>query len=329
MPGTTQSSRRGVLAAAALAAIWTAAGDATAQGYPSRPVRVIVPSSPGGGTDILTRLLTPALSERLGQQVIVDNRPGAGSIIGNDLAAKSAPDGYTLLMGISTLAILPATKKKLPYDALKDLAPVTQVIAAPNILVVHPSLPVKSVKELIAFARKRPNEINYASAGSGTNPHLSMELFLTMANVKMVHIPYKGLGPAIVDLLAGHVVTATTTMLSGLPHVRSGRLRGLATTGATRSGALPQLPTVAEAGVPGYEATQWYGLFAPAGTPREVIAKLHEAMTAVLRSPAVSQKLAADGADAVANTPVEFARVLRAETEKWAKVARAAGIKPE
>ncbi|MBI2296820.1 MAG: tripartite tricarboxylate transporter substrate binding protein [Betaproteobacteria bacterium] len=316
-----------LLCAALVAA---SAGDGLAQaGYPNRPVRVVVPSSPGGGTDILTRQLTSGLSQRLGQQVIVDNRPGAGSIIGNELVARATPDGYTLLMGISTLAILPATKKKLPYDALKDLAPVTQVISAPNILVVHPSLPPKSVKELIAFARKRPNEINYASAGAGTNPHLTMELFLTMTNVKMVHIPYKGLGPALVDLLAGHVVAATATMLSGLPHVRSGRLRGLATTGAKRSSALPDLPTIAEAGVPGYEATQWYGMFAPAGTPPEIIAKLHEAMTAVLRSPAVSQKLAADGADAVANTPEEFARVMRAETEKWAKVARAAGIKPE
>ena len=329
MPGTLQSPIRGVLAAAAIAATWIVAGDAAAQAYPTRPVRVIVPSSPGGGTDILTRLLTPGLTERLGQQVVVDNRPGAGSIIGNELVARATPDGYTLLMGISTVAILPATKKKLPYDALKDLAPVTQVISAPNILVVHPSLPARSVKELVAFARKRPNEINYASAGTGTNPHLSMELFLSMTNVKMVHIPYKGLGPAVVDLLAGHVVTATTTMLTGLPHVRSGRLRGLATTGARRSSALPQLPTIAEAGVPGYEAVQWYGLFAPAQTPREIIAKLHGAMTAVLRSPAVAEKLAADGADAVGNTPEEFARVLRAETEKWAKVARAAGIKPE
>jgi tripartite-type tricarboxylate transporter receptor subunit TctC len=300
----------------------------TAQGYPSRPVRVIVPSSPGGGTDILMRLVAPAFAERLGQQVVVDNRPGAGSIIGNELAAKAAPDGYTLLMGISTLAILPATKKKLPYDALRDLVPITQAIVAPNILVVHPSLPARSVKELVALARSRPNEIPYASAGTGTNPHLSMELLLNMTGVKMVHVPYKGLGPALNDLVAGHVVTATTTMLSGLPHVRSGRLRGLATTGAKRSSALPELPTVAEAGVPGYEAVQWYGLFAPAGTPREVIAKLHEAMTGALRAPAVAHKLAADGADVVGNAPEEFARVLRAEIEKWSKVARAAGIEP-
>lgn len=296
--------------------------------YPTRAVRIVVPSSPGGGTDILTRLLTPRLTERLGQTVVVDNRPGAGSIIGNDVVAKAAPDGYTLLMGISTLAILPSMHKKLPYDAMGDLAPITQAISAPNILVVHPSLPVKTVKELIAFAKKRPGELNYASAGLGTNPHLSMELFLSMANVKMVHVGYRGLGPAIVDLIAGQVVVATSTMLAGLPHVRSGRLRALGVTGSERSSVLPDLPTVAEAGVPGYEATQWYGLFAPAKTPKEIIGKLHGAMTAVLHSPPVKEKFTSDGAQPVGNTPEEFARVLRSETEKWAKVVRIAGIEP-
>lgn len=313
-----------LLCAALVAA---AAGDSLAQaGYPNRPVRVVVPSSPGGGTDILTRRLLPGFSQRLGQQVVVDNRPGAGSIIGNELVARATPDGYTLLMGISTLAILPSIHEKLPYDAQKDLAPITQTIAAPNILVVHPSLPVKTVKELIAFARQRPGELNYASAGPGTNPHLMMALFLSMTNLNMVHIPYKGLGPAIVDLLTGQVVVMTGTMLSTLRHVQSGRMRGLATTGATRSSALPDLPTVAEAGVTGYEATQWYGLFAPAGTPKEVINKLNGAMVATLR--AESAKFAADGAEAVGNTPEEFKRVLQSETVKWGKVVRAAGLKP-
>lgn len=312
-----------------VALLATAAGAAFGQAdYPSRPVRIIVPSSPGGGTDILTRLLTPRLSERLGQTVVVDNRPGAGSIIGNDVVAKSTPDGYTLLMGISTLAILPSMHKKLPYDAMRDLAPVTQAISAPNILVVHPSLPVKTVKELIAFAQKRPGELNYASAGPGTNPHLSMELFLSMTKIKMVHIPYRGLGPAMVDLIAGQVVAATSTMLAGLPHIRSGRLRALGLTGTKRNNALPGLPTVAEAGVPGYEAVQWYGLFAPAKTPREIIGKLHGAMTGVLHSPAVKEKFAADGAEPVGNTPEEFARFMRSETDKWAKVVRAAGLEP-
>jgi tripartite-type tricarboxylate transporter receptor subunit TctC len=296
--------------------------------YPSRAVRIIVPSSPGGGTDILTRLLTPQLSERLKQTVVVDNRPGAGSIIGNDVVAKSAPDGYTLLMGISTVAILPSIHKKLPYDAMRDLAPITQAISAPNILVVHPSLPVKTVKELIAFAQKRPGEINYASAGPGTNPHLSMELFLSMTKIKMVHIPYKGLGPAMVDLVAGQVVAATSTMLAGLPHVRSGRLRALALTGARRNSVLPDLPTVAEAGVPGYEAVQWYGLFAPAKTPKEIIGKLHGAMAGVLHSPEVKKKFVGDGAEPVGSTPEEFARFLRSETDKWGKVVQMAGIQP-
>lgn len=312
-----------------VALLAAAAGAALAQtDYPSRPVRIVVPSSPGGGTDILTRLLTPRFSERLGQPVVVDNRPGAGSIIGNEIVAKAPPDGYTLLMGISTLAILPSMHKKLSYDALRDLAPITQAISAPNILVVHPSLPVKSVKELIAFAHKRPGELNFASAGLGSNPHLSMELFLSMAQIKMVHIAYKGLGPAVVDLLAGHVVLATATMLTGLPHVRSGRLRGLGVTGASRSSVLPDLPTVAEAGLPGYEVAQWYGLFAPARTPGEIIAKLHAATAGVLQTPAIREKFAADGADAVGNTPDEFARLLRSETGKWAKVVRGAGIEP-
>jgi len=256
--------------------------------------------------------------------VVVDNRPGAGSIIGNDLVAHAKPDGYTLLMGISTLAILPSTRKKLPYDALTDLAPITQTIAAPNILVVHPSLPVKSVKELIAFARKR--DLDYASAGPGTNPHLSMALFLNMTHLKMVHIPYKGLGPALVDVMTGRVPVVMGTMLSTLRHVQSGRLRALATTGTKRSSALPKVPTVAEAGVKGYEVTQWYGLFAPAGTPKPIVDKLNSAMVGALR--AESQKFARDGADAVGNSPEEFGQILKAETEKWAKVVRAAGVKP-
>lgn len=315
------------LAAAGLLALATGAAYGQTN-YPTRAVRVIVPSSPGGGTDILSRLVSPGLSERLGQTVVVDNRPGAGSIIGNDVVAKAPPDGYTLLMGISTLAILPAMHKKLPYDAMRDLAPITQVIAAPNILVVHPSMPVKTVKELIAFAKKRPGEINYGSAGLGTNPHLSMEHFLSMTDVKLVHVAYKGLGPALVDLVAGQVQTAISTMLAGLPHIKSGRLRALATTGAKRSSSLPDLPTVSEAGVSGYEAVQWYGLFAPAKTPREIINKVNEAMRSTLQSPDVKKRLATDGTEPVGSSPEEFARFLRSETEKWGKVVRAAGIQP-
>lgn len=314
---------------ALLAATLAAAIPAAAQTYPARPVRVIVPSSAGGGTDIMARILAPGLSERLGQQIVIENRPGAGTLIGNEIAAKSAPDGYTLLMGLSTLAILPAMHRKMPYDALKDLAPVTQTVAAPNILVVHPSLPVKSVKELIAFARARPGQLNFGSAGMGTNPHLSMELFRSMARLDMVHVAYKGSAPAITDLLAGHVVVMTATMLTGLPHVKTGRLRALGTTGAKRVAAAPEIPTVAEAGLPGYEAVQWYGLLAPAATPKDIIAKLHAATVSVLHSPAVKHRFEAEGAEPVGNTPEEFARFIRAETEKWAKVVREAGIKPE
>jgi tripartite-type tricarboxylate transporter receptor subunit TctC len=316
------------LAATLLAAAF--ALDALAQTpYPTRAVRVIVPSSPGGGTDIMARLIAPALAERLGQPIVIDNRPGAGTLIGNELAAKSAPDGYTLLMGLSTLAILPAMHKKMPYDALRDLAPITQTVTAPNILVVHPSLPVKSVKEFIAFARARPGQLNFGSAGAGTNPHLSMELFRSMAKLDMVHVAYKGSAPAIADLVAGHVVAMTATMLTGLPHARSGRLRALGTTGAQRIAAAPDIPTVAESGLPGYEAVQWYGLFAPAATPREIVAKLHAATVAALHVPAVRQRLEAEGVEPVGNSPEEFARLLRTETEKWAKVVREAGIKPE
>ena len=296
-------------------------------GYPSRPVRVIVPSAPGGGTDILTRRITPAFSQRLGQQVIVENRGGAATIIGNDIAAHAVPDGYTLLMGLSTLTILPSIRKQLPYDALKDFAPITQAVAAPNILVVHPSLPVKTVKELTAFARARPGELNYASAGIGSNPHLSMALFLNMTGVKMVHITYKGLGPALVDVISGQVIVMFGTMLSSLSHVKSGRLRGLATTGLGRSSALPDLPTLDQAGVKGYEVTQWYGLFAPTGTPPQAIDTLHKVMAGALRSE--KQKFAVDGVETVANTPEEFRRALESEIAKWAKVARAAGINPQ
>lgn len=297
--------------------------------YPSKPVRMIVPSSAGGGTDIIARIVAPRLSERLGQQVIIDNRPGAGTMIGTELAAKAPGDGYTILMGLSTLATNPVIYKKVSYNALTDFAPITLVFSAPNILVVHPSLPIKTVKELIWFAQARPGQLNYASAGLGTNPHLCMELFLSLAGLKMVHIPYKGSAPAIIDLLSGQVVTMTATMLTGMPHIRSGRLRALGTTGAKRSAAAPDVPTVAEAGVPGYEAVQWYGALAPANTPKEIVTRLHRDLTGILQTAEVKERFAADGGDAAGNTPEEFTRYIRSEIEKWARVAKAAGIKPE
>lgn len=318
-------------ASALLAAIIAlSAGGAAAQaGYPVKPVRLVVPSSPGGGTDITARILAPKLSEALGQQVVVENRAGAGTMIGTELVAKAPPDGYTLLMGLSTLAINPAMYKKVPYDAVRDFAPISQVISAPNMLVVHPSVPVKTVKELIAFMRARPDQLNYASAGHGTNPHLSMELFLSMTKVKAVHIPYKGLAPGIVDLIAGHVTLASATMLTGLPHVKSGRLRCLGTTGDKRAAVLPEYPTIAEAGVPGYEASQWYGVLAPAQTPKEIVARLNTEIVRILQAPDMKQKLAADGTDPVGSAPDEFARYIKSELTKWGKVARDAGITPE
>ncbi len=302
---------------------------ANAQTYPAKPVRLIVPSSAGGGTDIVARILSPDLSKRLGQQVVIENRAGAGTMIGIEAAARSAPDGYTLLMGLSTLAINSALYKKVPYDPVRDFAPITQAVSSASIIVVHPSVPVKTVKELIAFARARQGQLNYASAGVGTYPHMTMELFLSMAQLKMEHIPYKGTGPAMIDMIAGQVSTMAATILTGMPHIRSGRLRPLGISSATRSPIVPEIPTVAEAGLPGFESVQWYGMLAPARTPKDIITRLHAEMTRVLQQPDIKERFASDGADPVGNTPEEFARYIQSELIKWAKVAREAGIKPE
>jgi len=316
------------LACAALAA--AAAGAAFAQaGYPGKPVRMVVPSSAGGGTDIVARIIAPELSKRLGQQVVIDNRPGAGTMIGIEVAAKSPPDGYTLLMGLSTLAINSALYKKVPYDPVRDFAPITVAVTSASILVVHPSLPVKTLKELISFARARPGQLNYASAGIGTYPQMTYELFLSMAKLKMVHIPYKGTAPAMIDMLAGQVATMAATVLTGLPHIRTGRLRPLGITSAKRNAVVPDIPTVAEGGLPGYESVQWYAVLAPAQTPRNIIAKLHTELVHVLHSPEIKKRFAADAAETVGNTPEEFARHIRSELDKWEKVAREAGIQPE
>jgi tripartite-type tricarboxylate transporter receptor subunit TctC len=317
---------RGLLIATAL----LAAGVAQAQqNYPVRPIRLVVPSSPGGGTDITARIIAPKLGEYLGQQVVVENRPGAGTMIGGEVVARAPPDGYTLLMGISTLAINPAMYRKVPYDALKDFAPISQVVALPNVLVTHPSLPVKTVRELIAFAKSRPGQINFASAGVGTNPHLSMELFLSMTGVKMIHVPYKGSGQGVIDLIAGHVTVMTPSILTALGYVKDRRLRALGVTSAKRAGGAPDIPTIAEAGVPGYEAVQWFGVLAPAGTPRDIVSRLHKEIVRTVQTPDIRQKLVNDGADPVGSLPEEFAAFIRSETAKWAEVAKAIGLKPE
>jgi tripartite-type tricarboxylate transporter receptor subunit TctC len=314
--------------AAAAAVLMTSPASAQSS-YPVKPVRIVVPSSAGGGTDIIARIVAPKLTQALGQQIVIDNRPGAGTMIGGELVAKAPPDGYTVLMCVSTLATNPVIYRKVPYNAITDFAPVTLVLTASNILVVHPSLPPRTVKELIAFAKARAGQLNYGSAGLGTGPHLSMELFLSMTGLKMVHVPYKGSAPAMVDLVGGQVGVMAATALTGIPHIRVGRLRALGVTGAKRTSAAPDVPTIAEAGVPGYEAVQWYGMVAPANTPREVITRLNREMVTILQTPDVKEKFAADGGDPAGTSPEEFGRYIKSETEKWQKVAKSAGIAAE
>jgi tripartite-type tricarboxylate transporter receptor subunit TctC len=312
-----------------LAVLATASTHALAQTYPTKPIRLIVPSSPGGGTDITARIIAPDLSKLLGQQVVVENRAGAGTMIGGEVVAKAPPDGYTLLMCVSTLAINPAIYKKVPYEALRDFAPVTQAVTLPNVIVGHPSLPARNVKELVALARARPGQLNFSSAGVGTSPHLSVELFLVMTKTKMTHIPYKGSGPAATDLIAGQVQVMAPNMLTAYPHIKSGRMRAYGVTSSKRSAGAPEIPTIAEAGVPGYEAVQWYGVLAPANTPRAIVTRLHADISKILQQPNVKELLGKDGAEPVGNTPEQFAAFIKTETAKWAKVVRDAGIQPE
>ena len=313
---------------AALLALVASTAHAQAQ-YPVRTVRIIVPTSPPGGADVVARSVAPGLSERLGQQVIVDNRAGASTMIGHEMAAKAPPDGYTLVMGISTLAINPATFKHVPYDALRDFAPITQAAIQTLVLATHPSFPARNVKELIAIAKARPGDVSFSSPGFGTNPEMGMELFLYLTGTRMLHVPYRGGGESILALVAGHVSVTVASMLGTMPHVRSGKLRALGVTSSKRVATASDVPTVAEGGVPGYESLQWYGLLAPTGTPKEIIARLNREAVAVLRNPDIMTRLANDGTEIVAGTPEEFGAYIRAETDKWAKVVKAAGIKPE
>ena len=313
------------VALVALAAVVPALG----QDYPSRPVRVVVPFPAGGGTDIVARMVTQKLAETMGAHFIIDNRGGAGGTIGTDIAAKSAPDGYTLVMVSGSHAINPSLYKKLPYDTARDFAAVTMLVSGPGLLVIHPSVPAKTVKDLIALARSRPGELNYASAGSGTPPHLAAELFKTMARVDIVHVPYRGNTLAFVDLLGGQVSLSFPTIPSALPHVRSGKLRVLAVTSAQRSKTVPDIATIAESGLPGYEASSWYGLLAPAGTPDAVVEKLQKEISKVLRDPHVRDRLLGQGLDPVGNSPAEFAVMIKSEIGKWAKVVQASGAKAD
>ena len=302
---------------------------AAQQPYPSRPIRIISPFPPGGGNDALCRIVAQKLGENVRQQVIVENRAGANGIVGTEVAARSAPDGYTIVLIPSGHAVNATLYKKLPYDSLNDFAPITLVGSSPLVLALHPSLPARNVKELIALAMARPGELTYVSAGIGSSGHLGGALFEALTGTRMVHVPYKGMALAITDLMSGQVSLTFGTSLSVVPHVRAGRLRALATTGAKRSPALPDLPTVAEAGVPGYEASLWYGFAGPARMPADIVQRLHAAIVAVLQLPDIRERLASQGVDPQYNTPEEFAKLLVTDLERWARVIKRTGIQPE
>ena len=301
---------------------------AAAQNYPARPVRLIVPFPAGGTTDILARAIAQKLSEGLGQQFVVDNRPGAGGNIGADFVAKAPPDGYTLLMGtVGTQAINTSLYAKMPYDAAKDFAPVVLVAGVPNVLVVNTALPVRTVADLVKLAKEKPGTINFASSGNGTSIHLSGELFKVMTGVQMSHVPYKGSAPALVDLIGGQVQVMFDNLPSALPHVKSGKLRAVAVTSTKRAPALPDVPTIAESGVPGFEATSWFGILGPAGTPRDVLTKINAEANKALQSSEMKEKLLSQGAEAAGGSPEQFGDYIKSETVKWAKVVKESGAK--
>ncbi len=305
-------------------------GNANGQSdYPTRPVKVIVPSPPGGGTDILARVLAQHFSKALGQPFVVENKPGAGNMIGIESVARAPADGYTLLLVASTLALNSVLYKKVPYDPVRDFAPITIAATAPNVLIVNPALPAQTLAEFIALAKKKPGALSYGTPGIGTSPHLSMELLKSMTGIDIVHVPYRGTAAAVTDVIGGQIAATFANALTAKPQVDSGRVRALAVSGPRRIEALPAVPPVAEAGVPGYEAMQWYGMVAPAGTPAPVIARLHGEAVKALQSDEMKEKLALDGAQPVGSSPAEFAALIRSELEKWTRVARAAEIPPQ
>jgi tripartite-type tricarboxylate transporter receptor subunit TctC len=314
---------------AAVLATLLICGVASAQPYPTRPIRIVSPFAAGGGNDAICRIMQPRLTENLKQPVIIENRAGANGIVGTEVAARAAPDGYTIALIPSGHAVNATLYKKLPFDSIRDFTPITLVGSSPLVLAVHPSLPAKNVKELIGLARSRPGELTYGSAGVGSSGHLGGAQFETLTNTKMTHIPYKGMGIVVVDLMSGQVTMTFGTSLSVVPHVRAGRVRALATTGAQRSPALPDLPTVAEAGVPGYEASIWYGFVAPARLPADIGSRLHSAIVAVLQLPETRERFASQGLDVLYNTPEEFLKLLMSDIARWAKVVERAGVKAE
>ncbi|MBI4191096.1 MAG: tripartite tricarboxylate transporter substrate binding protein [Betaproteobacteria bacterium] len=307
-----------------------AAKTASAQDYPIRALRAIVPSVPGGGTDISARIVTVALGEALGKQIVVDNRPGGGGTLGVAIAARALPDGYTVLMGsIATHGINPALFKNLPYHPIRDFAPVSMIGTTPNVLVVHPSVPAATMREFIAYAKANPGKILYGSSGVGGSPHLAMELLKTMAGIDMLHVPYKGSGAVLTELLSGQIQTTSSSVTGQLPYIKSGKLRALAVTTTKRSAQLPDVPTVIESGIPGYEVTIWYAMFVPAAVPKPIIARLNAELVKVLNGPELKTRLAQTGIDAASSTPEELAAFAKAEVAKWTKVAKIAGVHPE
>jgi tripartite-type tricarboxylate transporter receptor subunit TctC len=303
---------------------------AAAQTYPDRPIRLIAPFAAGGPSDIMARLVSQKLNESMGQPVVVDNRAGAGGAVGCEIAARAAPDGYTLLLGSSgNLSVNPSLYKKLPYDPVKDFQPITQLEAGPQVLVVHPAVAAESVQELIALAKAKPHALNFASGGTGTGNHLASELFKATAGIDIVHVPYKGTGQALTDLVGGQVQMMMSSLLPAMPQVKAGRLRALAVTSAKRTPVLPDLPTIAESGMPGFETTSWHGILVPARTPKTIAARLHDELVKMLAQPDVRARFTSEGIDAIGNTPQEFAAYIRSETVKYAKVIQQAGIKAD
>ena len=309
------------LIAAALVAAPAPAATA-ADAYPQKPVRFVLPFAPGGGTDVLARALSDKLSEAFGANVIIETRPGAGGTLGTALVARAAPDGYTLLFTSASYSFQPSLYKDLPYDPVKDLKAITNFASTPNLLAVHPSLPVKNVRELVALARRHPNEILYSSSGRGTNLQLTTELFNYMAKIKLKEVPYKGGGPSIIALISGEVQVNFPAINSAVPFIQSGRMRALAVSTKQRSPAMPELPTIDESGVPGYDKAGWYGLFAPAAVPEPVVSHIYQAVVKVLKDPVIVKRLATEGAVPIANPPAEFDRFVRAEIAEWAKLIR-------
>jgi len=301
-----------------------------AQNYPHRPIRFILPFAPGGGTDVVARLFAERVAQDLGQQVVIDNRPGAGGIVGTQMGVQAEPDGYTLVMGLPvTITVAPAIFKKLPYDPLKDLAPVGLAGSSAYVLSIHPSLPVKSVGDLVAYAKAKPDALRYAAGTVGAGNHLAAELFKSMTGARMLYVPYKGGGPALIGVLSGEAQVIFGSLLTTVPHVRSGRLRALGVTSATRAAALPELPTIAEAGVPGYEVPVWFGIFAPKKTPAAIVSLLNGVLQKLMNDPVSKASLAKQGFEARPSTPQELTKMIQAEAVKWAKVVKESGAKAE